>query len=265
MTKSLIGLSLVSVLALANSSQASNGKVLIILSGVDHVSLKGSGVHPTGYFLSELAQAVGGLLAHGYEVVYATPTGKTPVMDKDSDSAQWFKTKEDYVAGRSLIENQKGLNSPRLFSSFNESELSTFDGVFVPGGYAPMEDLYKDKDLGKILTYFHKAKKVTALICHGPIALASTLQIQRPWIYEGYKMTIVSKVEEKQEEDAGHISGGFLNFYVQDVLTQARGVVSVNSPWTPNIVKDRELITGQNPQSAELMRDALVDALDTRK
>jgi len=50
-----------------------------------------------------------------------------------------------------------------------------FDAVYIPGGHAPMQDLLKSTALGRLLVAFHHRNKATALVCHGPIALLSTL------------------------------------------------------------------------------------------
>ncbi|MDP1136398.1 DJ-1/PfpI family protein, partial [Klebsiella pneumoniae] len=50
-----------------------------------------------------------------------------------------------------------------------------FDAVYIPGGHAPMQDLLNSAELGKLLNDFHANNKTTALVCHGPIALLSTL------------------------------------------------------------------------------------------
>jgi putative intracellular protease/amidase len=236
------------------------GKVLVVLSGVDYVSLQAGDKHPTGYFLTELATPLKALLDAGYQVEFATPGGNTPVMDKVSDDARWFGgSSEALDEARRLVESQKGMVKPLVLGTLSTRKLAQYKGVFLPGGHAPMEDLYRDRDLGRVLRYFHKAKKPTALICHAPIALLSA-RTARGWIYSGYKMTVFSTAEERQEEDAGHL-GGYLNFYVAEALSRAGGLVSVAAPWTSNVVRDRELITGQNPMSDKAFAKALVEAL----
>ena len=66
-------------------------------------------------------------------------------------------------------------DSPVVSLSRIEQIVGQFDAIYIPGGHAPMQDLLTDKQLGKVLTAFHKAGKPTALVCHGPIALMSTL------------------------------------------------------------------------------------------
>ncbi|MBI2068351.1 MAG: type 1 glutamine amidotransferase domain-containing protein [Deltaproteobacteria bacterium] len=239
-------------------------KVLVVLSGSDHVSLKGGGEHPTGYFLSELAVPLKQLIKAGYKPVFATPNGRAPTMDKVSDDTRWFKDKEEFLAAKALLQGIREFATPRPLDSFSEKELSSFDGLFVPGGHAPMEDLSRDPNLGRILNYFHQQQKPTALICHGPAALLSANAPGKPWPYQGYRMTVFSTPEEKQEEDAGHLDG-YLTYYVADELLKAGASVFVASPWTGNVVRDRELITAQNPMSDVRFSEEFLEALIQRR
>jgi putative intracellular protease/amidase len=123
---------------------------------------------------------------------------------------------------------------------------------------------------------FHAQGVTTALVCHGPIALQSTLpdaqnftpqlQAAKPvsagadWIYAGYKMTVINNKEE--EAVKGLLSGGEMKFYPQSALEKAGGLYSHNTTnWTPNVVFDRELITGQNPALATEVGNALLGRL----
>ncbi|MGF6401364.1 putative intracellular protease/amidase [Pseudomonas frederiksbergensis] len=136
-----------------------------------------------------------------------------------------------------------------------------------------MQDLISDPALGRLLRAFHAAGKTTALVCHGPIALLSALdQPQRlidalevgeqavepaGWIYAGYRMTVISNQEEEQAK--GLLGGGQMKFYPQTALERAGGQYQSNqSPWTSNVVIDRELITGQNPASAAAVGQAIL-------
>jgi len=70
-------------------------------------------------------------------------------------------------------------------------------------------------------------------------------------------MTVISNQEE--EAAKGLLNGGQMKFYPQTALELAGGLYSSNtSNWTPNVVVDRELITGQNPASAAEVGKALL-------
>lgn len=129
---------------------------------------------------------------------------------------------------------------------------------------------------GRLLSNFHSKGKVAALVCHGPIALMSTLddpghladllaagqaQQAHDWIYAGYRFTVISNAEEEQAKAL--LQGGEMKFYPQTALEQAGGRFSCNAkPRMPRVVADRELITGQNPASAALAAAEILRHLD---
>ncbi|MCX5784986.1 MAG: type 1 glutamine amidotransferase domain-containing protein [Elusimicrobia bacterium] len=257
----MVALSLIIAAFSGTIAQAADnkGKVLVVMSGVDYLTLKSGKRHPTGYFLSELTGPAQAIAAAGYDLVFVNPTGKEPAMDKTSDSAQWYKTEQDYQRAKAFINRAAGLKKPRRLDSFTDKELSAFSAVFVPGGHAPMEDLAKNSRLGRILAFFHNKGKPAAFICHGPAALLSSVG-RGKWIYNGYKMTVFSTPEEKlQENDAA--LGGFVRFYAAEELSKAGGSVDAGAPWSSHAVRDRELITAQNPMSEGDFTPLLLEAL----
>src|ERR1700733_16150555 len=124
-----------------------------------------------------------------------------------------------------------------------------------------MVDLVKDRNLGKILSSFHNTNRPTALICHGPMALLSTLPqseqfdkalnagdmgtlptLAHGWPYAGYKIAVFSKSEEKQIE-APQLEG-IAPYYNDEALASAGATIKNAADATPNAIVDRELITG---------------------
>lgn len=136
------------------------------------------------------------------------------------------RTPVRYVPG--LYNSQEGLHHPRLLSSL-VGHTETFKAIFVPGGHAPMIDLAKDRDLGQILGEFHTTGRPTALICHGPMALISTLPdaegfdaalnsddkaalpaLAHGFPYAGYRAAVFSKAEELQTRGPARRAGAIL-------------------------------------------------------
>lgn len=88
--------------------------------------------------------------------------------------------------------------------------------------------------------------------------------LSRDWPYRGYLMTSFSTKEEQQEEPDGadNALGGFVQFYPDEALGILGGRVVVRATkWQSHVVRDRELITGQNPMSDEEFAKSFVDAL----
>jgi putative intracellular protease/amidase len=262
----------------ASTLTAHAGNVLIVLSDSDHLDLKDGKVFKTGFYLNELMQPVQALRDAGHEITFATPKGTAPSVDRTSIDKMYFggdeaamKASEAQLAELHLTSSD---TSPVIsLARVEQIGYDHFDAVYVPGGHAPMQDLLMSAELGKLLTHFHENGKPTALACHGPIALLSTLpdaqafvaqfetsgsaKPQTNWIYDGYKFAVFSNQEEEMAK--GLLGGGEMKFYPQDALTQAGGQYSqADKAFSAHVVIDRELITGQNPASASAVAQELL-------
>lgn len=257
------------------------GIVLILGSNATQIELRGSGSATIGQYLNETVVPTLVLIDAGYDVVLATPNGTKPIIDAVSDTADHFGGDQAaYDRARAFFADAPQMNSVQTLRAVIEGGLDRFAGVFVPGGHAPAVDLMQDADAGTILRHFHQAGKPTALLCHGPVAVLAALPeaaayraalaaddtekaaaLGQDWVYAGYGMTVFSASEEKIAEQ--HLLGGELLFDMERALRTAGGNVSVTATnFAPNVVVDRELITGQNPASDHQLAAALVDALD---
>jgi putative intracellular protease/amidase len=243
--------------------------------------LQGGKVVPIGTYLNELVVPVMAMLAAGYEIVLATPHGFKPTIDAHSVNAAHFGASQDALEEAfDFFERHPALQQPRTLQSVVEDGLDAYAGVFVPGGHAPVVDLMQDQQFGEILRQFHAQAKPTALLCHGPIAVIAALPrandlraaldagdlesaraLSRDWPYAGYRMTVFSNEEERVYQ--AETFDGTMTFYVADALEMAGGIV-LTAPglFEAHVVKDRELITGQNPSSDHRLAAALVKALD---
>ena len=259
----------------------SKGKVLVIGSNATRIEVQGGGWGPTGNYLNETVVPMMAVIDAGYDAVLATPDGTKPQIDKASDSAQHFAGDQAaYARAKAFWANDPTVNQVHTLRSVIDEGLDNYAGVFVPGGQAPVVDLMQDRETGEILRHFHDRAKPTTLLCHGPIAIVSAMPHAREfraaliagdvekakdwakgWQYAGYKMTIFSNSEEKWVEK--EILHGSMYFHVVDALKIARGDVTTGAvDFEPNLIEDRELITGQNPRSDHLVGATLVRALD---
>ena len=241
------------------------GKILVVLSEQSTLTLTNKKTVPTGYYFNELIVPAMTLSQAGYSIVFATPTGKAPTMDKRSDSVKFFASPAQYKAAKAALKSFFSIKTPLSFKAVLQVGLTQYQGIFVPGGHAPITDLYRDPMLGKILTSFHASKKPTGLICHGPAALLSTITVDTQkkmvWPYQGYQMTAFSTMEEKTAEKN---LGGSVPFYVDAELGKLGAKLLSGVPGKSNVVRDRELITGQNPASDRQFADAFLKAVQNK-
>ncbi|KAL6230730.1 hypothetical protein BDW75DRAFT_234182 [Aspergillus navahoensis] len=246
-------------------------KILVVLSDANYFPLKkhaGSGEgssnsklieQPSGFFLMELAKPLQKLLDAGHEVTFASPKGREPQPDPNSESLLAFagnfyeRRRENELLERMKKEN--GFTTPRKLSSISDDELKSFAGVFIPGGHAPLADLGDDKDLGRILEYFHKENKPTAAICHGPYALLSTKASSGEFAYKGYKITCWSNAEEKVMES---MLGGEVEKVETALMNAGAEMVEGAREKVGQTTLHRELLTGGNPMAADELGDRFV-------
>jgi putative intracellular protease/amidase len=261
------------------ASAQSKGKVLVVMSSAHELDLRDGKKYPTGYYLNEFVVPYRKLVEAGYEPIIANPKGDTPVMDKNSNNKMFFAG--DDAAREAALKYALGitqLHHPKTLASVVSEGTEGYVGLFIPGGHAPMEDLLRDKNLGKILVSFHNSGRPTGIICHGPIVLLSTLSdpdafrqsliandgkantLAQTWPYAGYRLTAFSTGEEQQVEGPSGL-GGYVQFYPVNALAEAGAHVDTVANWHSNVVVDRELITGQQPMSANEFGDVMVAKL----
>lgn len=278
----LISIALVATASLmpASASAATKGKVLVVMSSAHALELKDGKQYQTGYFLNELAVPLRMLVDAGYTPVFANPKGDTPQMDASSNNKNYFGGDDaKRTDALSFVAKFDSLKKPKTLASVAAEGASGYAAVFIPGGHAPMQDLIKEQSLGTILKNFHAAAKPTAIICHGPIALLSTLpeaakfqsaliagdtvaakSLSQGWTYAGYKVSVFATSEEKQIEGSAQLGGQVL-FYPDAALAAAGAIIQNGADWQPNVVVDRELITAQQPLSADAFGKALMAML----
>ncbi len=272
----IITATLGAALLFSQAAAASKGKVLVLLSSETQLELADGSQYPTGYYLNEFGVPADALQQAGYELVLVTPKGNAPRVDQRSVDTQYFGGDEQEMQRiQKVIANLDGINDTHKLADVLKGDLSQFDGLFIPGGHAPLIDLVGNPEVGELLTYFHNQQKPTAAICHGPIALLSPQQTPaqfidqfaqegqsqaQDWIYEGYQMTIFSTPEEQVFEDS--LNGKQIRYYPAAAMQAAGANLEQAEAWQPNVVVDRELITGQNPFSDKVLAEALIKQLE---
>ncbi|HEY3881969.1 MAG TPA: hypothetical protein VGM12_25545 [Trebonia sp.] len=119
-----------------------------------------------------------------------------------------------------------------------------------------MQDLAFDADAGRLLTAQLASGKPLAIVCHAPAAMLAT-RIHGVSPFKGYP---VSCFTNEEEEAVGLAST--TQWLLETELKEKVGVEFSRGPiWEPYMVEDRNLITGQNPHSAEILAERLLKIL----
>jgi putative intracellular protease/amidase len=233
-------------------------KVLMVISAADSLTLGDDAAHPTGYWAEEVVASHRVLRGAGIEVDVATPGGVRPTVDSISLDERGGVERAAAEELRDYLDSLSDQLTQPL--TLGEVSVADYDAIFVPGGHAPMEDLVRDADLGRLLAEADRSGKVVAALCHGPAGLLSASGGDSGFTFAGRRMTVFTDEEERQ--------GGLKEaapYLVESRLREFGAVIESGPAWTSKVVIDGNLITGQNPQSSVDTAREVVKALEARR
>ncbi|MFE3587013.1 type 1 glutamine amidotransferase domain-containing protein [Streptomyces niveus] len=228
-------------------------KVLFIVSGATYWVLKDGTRYATGYWAEEFANPYKAITDAGHEVVVATPGGVTPNVDMMSLRPAMAGGEKGALELEAIIRDAEAMRRPLKLS---DVRLEDYDAVYLPGGHGPMSDLAFDADAGRLLTAQLASGRPLAIVCHAPAAMLAT-RIHGESPFKGRKVTGFTN----EEEDGVGLSSR-ATWLLEDDLKDKVGVeFSRGETWKPYMVEDGNLITGQNPASAEVLAERLLEIL----
>ena len=226
-------------------------KVLFIVSGATYWVLKDGTRYATGYWAEEFANPYEILTDAGHEVVVATPKGVTPTVDMMSLRPEMAGGINGALRLEAIIRSAEAMRRPLQLS---DVRLEDYDGVYLPGGHGPMADLAWDADAGRLLTAQLASGNPLIIVCHGPAAMLAT-RIHGVSPFKGYKVTCFTDEEEEAVGLAPRAT-----WLLETDLKEKVGVEFSRGPiWEPYMVEDRNLVTGQNPHSAAVLGDRMLE------
>jgi putative intracellular protease/amidase len=228
--------------------------ILMVVSAADSLTMKDGSEHPTGYWAEELVVSHQTLRDAGHTVHIATPGGAKPTVDQVSLAPESAGGKERADSFRDYLARiDAELSAPLVLA---DVDIAGYDAVVMPGGHGPMTDLYKDADLGRLLVAADGAGKIIAPFCHGPAGLLSATLDDGSFAFAGRRLTVFTN-----DEELNGGTGENTPWLVEDALKDKGAVIENAASWSSNVVRDRNLITGQNPQSSEDVAKEVVSAL----
>ncbi len=226
-------------------------KVLFVVSASDRWTLNDGEIHPSGYWAEEVAVPHRIFTEAGWDITIATPGGKAPTLDQLSLGISGGLPGKRREVKRYLDSIDGALAHPAALDTVDPN---AFDVVFYPGGHGPMEDLAYDATSGALLTERLASGKPLALLCHAPAAILAATTPDGHSPFAGYRMTGLSNREELLNRFARKAP-----WLLEDRLKETGVEYSkARLPLRPYIVVDRNLYTGQNPQSSEKLAQRLL-------
>ncbi|MDA1360040.1 type 1 glutamine amidotransferase domain-containing protein [Glycomyces luteolus] len=225
-------------------------RMLFIMTGAGEWTLNDGTKHTTGYWAEEAVVPLEAFKHAGHEITVATPGGVVPPVDPASLTDEAGGGAETAAHLRTAVATADEFAKP---ADLADVDLGDYDAVYVPGGHGPMEDLAVNADSGRLLAGALRDGKPVGLVCHGLAALLAA-EDEGVNAFAGYRVTGFTNAEEHLAQLADKAQ-----WLLQDRLEAAGVVFAAADPFTSHVQVDRNLVTGQNPQSSAEAAEALID------
>jgi putative intracellular protease/amidase len=230
------------------STQASERKPILFV--VTSNAVKGATGIPTGYNLAEVTHPLEKLQAAGIRVEFASIVGGDAPLDgledmKDPVIAHyWADAQFRHAIAHTL----------RL----DDVDTSRYCAIFFAGGHGTMWDFPDSPAVHKVIREIDAAGGIVSAVCHGPAALVNARRADGSLLVAGKRLAAFTNDEEEAVAST-HV----VPFLLESTVVERGAQHQHAANWADNVVVDGRLITGQNPQSAARLGEALRDALLT--
>lgn len=216
--------------------------VLIVMTS--HGTMGDTG-EPTGFFLGEVTHPLAVFEAASIPVEFASIQGGEPPVDgldlEDATNARYWDDTDFREAVRTTLQ-------------LDEIDPLNYSAVFYAGGHGAMWDFPRSPAVHSVTRIVYEAGGVVAAVCHGPAALVDVTLGDGRYLVDGKRVAAFTDSEERAVE-----LDGVVPFLLAGTLIE-RGALHEPAPdWTVQVVVDGRLVTGQNPQSATGVAEAVRD------
>ncbi|MDR2235511.1 MAG: type 1 glutamine amidotransferase domain-containing protein [Chryseobacterium sp.] len=220
-------------------------KILFVVTSHDK---KGNTGEDTGYYLGEVSHPWKVLHKAGYEIDFVSPKGGTPPVDG-------FDLKDP--VNKEFWENKEYKN--KIDHSLKPSQVDpvNYSTIYYAGGHGAMWDLADNTELASIASKIYENGGIVAAVCHGPAGLVNIRLSNGSYLVDGKKINAFTN-----EEEAAVQLTDVVPFLLEDQLKKRGAKFEKSGLWQNHTVADRRVITGQNPQSAKSVGEAILKELN---
>ena len=222
-------------------------KMLVVLTNTaKYPTLK----RATGLWLGEAVHFVEKVEQAGYSVDYVSPSGGYVPIDPHSLQMapdldwQWYDNKQFMT---------------RLGNTLSPGQVKPeqYEAIYYTGGHGVMYDFPDNQQLQELARKVYENQGIVAAVCHGVVGLLNIKLSDNSLLLKDRLITGFSNTEEKLAE-----LDNVVPFLTENELGARGGKYSKHDdPWQPYVVEDDRLMTGQNPASAALLADKVLEKL----
>jgi putative intracellular protease/amidase/quinol monooxygenase YgiN len=227
----------------AKNSESMKKKILFVVTNHEK---KGNTGEKTGFYLSEVTHPWDVVTDAGYEVDFVSPKGgNAPVegfnLSDSTNKKFWLNTKY-----RQKIENTMKPDT---------IDPNEYAAIHFAGGHGAMWDLPNNKQLTAIASKIYENNGIISAVSHGSAGLLN-IKIDDKYLVDGKKINAFTNEEEtavKLDKAAP--------FLLETKLIERGAIFEKSGLWQTHVTVDQRLVTGQNPQSAKAVGEALLEQL----
>ena len=230
--------------------------VVMVVTSAKVWTMKNGTPHPTGFWSEEFVSPHRKFTEQGLKITIASPGGIGPTVDPLSFNLDYNSKDASRVAEQQDYLKSIGhaLTSPTRVEDINPGQ---FDIIFLVGGHGPMQDMAVHPTIGAVLVaMIDNPNRIVAAVCHGPAGLLTASRPDGTWAFRDRQLTGFSNEEETQAGFAGNAP-----WLLEDRLRICGARYIAKAPWTPHVVVDDNLVTGQQNYSAGVTADAVLRRL----
>lgn len=224
-------------------------KVLIVLTNTAKFDTLN---RATGVWLSEATHFNKVMTDNQIDVDYVNPAGGYVPVDPGS------LAEDQLDAINNQFYTDADFRNRALAHSLKPADVtpSDYDAIYFAGGHGTVWDFPKNKPLGKIAKSIYDNGGVVSAVCHGVVGLlAIDGDDGKPFI-NGKQLTGFTNEEEAINQLTDDVP-----FLAEDALKAAGAVHTKHDAYTEYVVTDGRLVTGQNPQSAKGVGEAVLQLI----
>lgn len=232
----------------AQDPETPKRKVLFVVTSHDQ---KGNTGEKTGFYLSEVSHPWAILKDAGYEIDFVSPKGgEAPVDGFDLGDPVNRRFWND-AAARGKVGN-----------TLKPSDVDPghYAAIHYAGGHGTMWDFPDNAELAAIAGNIYENGGVVSAVCHGPAGLVNIKLRNGRYLVEGKKISAFTN-----EEETAVKLDQVVPFLLESKLIERGALFEESDPWQPHEISDQRVVTGQNPQSAGAVGQALLEQLHHRE
>ena len=219
-------------------------KILFVVTSHDR---KGNTGEKTGFYLSEAAHPWEVLTNAGHEIDFVSPKGgKAPVDGLNLGDAVNKKFWNDTVY-RKKIENTL---TPAAIDP------SQYVAIHYVGGHGAMWDFADNTGLSSIAATIYENGGIVSAVCHGPAGLVNIKLSNGKYLVDGKRINAFTN-----EEEVAVKLDNVVPFLLESELIKRGAMFEKSGLWQSHVVTDQRVVTGQNPQSAKSVGEAVLSVL----